>query len=69
MGYIYIYKYVSQKVAICSLWTVCPCLIMNYTIKDHFALLLFVYLCLLECMSDQVQKVFLMKIKPGYSKC
>ena len=21
----YIYKYISQKVAICSLWTVCPC--------------------------------------------
>ena len=25
IGYIYIYKYISQKVAICSLWTVCPC--------------------------------------------
>ena len=23
--YIYIYKYNSQKVSICSLWTVCPC--------------------------------------------
>ena len=24
---IYIYKYLSKKVAICSLWTVCPCFI------------------------------------------
>ena len=26
MEYIYIYKYISQIAAICSLWTVCPCL-------------------------------------------
>ena len=31
MGYIYIYKYNSQKVAICSLWTVCPCFTLTLT--------------------------------------
>ena len=31
--YIYIYKYISKKVAICSLWTVCPCKLYIWTIR------------------------------------
>ena len=29
MGIIYIINVFPQKVAICSLWTVCPCLFIN----------------------------------------
>ena len=32
MGYIYI----SQKVAICSLWTVCPCLCYKESLRKKF---------------------------------
>ena len=40
MGYIYIYIYIysSQKVAICSLWTVCPCLYERSSSKNLFFL-------------------------------
>ena len=38
MGYIYtcIYKYISQKVAIYSLWTVCPCFFIQFEKKGKF---------------------------------
>ena len=34
--YIYIYKYISQKVAICSLWTVCPCFLYMLLMKFKY---------------------------------
>ena len=38
MGYIYIYKYIFQKVAICSLWTVRPCYVLSLVLATIYVL-------------------------------